>query len=144
MLNYNNEFIPELGESVFWFPMCRIDNLSIGLSTMNDNSPLYFKVRKLNKYDENNIDGICRVSLLEPKYIIGYNENMILTENEKIKLINKLNSNIKYPKWGVELGFPSESTVWQFIQDSINNEIEGRKLNIEKIYNLPMPNYMLL
>ena len=79
-------YVSELNESYYTTtPLLVIDDLYIGV---NEQPIPYFNIYRIDEDDD--ITGICRIRVTEPKYITGYNENMVLSEEEKYKFCEKL------------------------------------------------------
>lgn len=78
---------------------------------------------------------MCRISLLEPKYLGLKGEDLILTQEQKIRLIEILNSPYEY--------HPSE-TLWEAIIGYYN--VFHRDMEHDTYLNekLPMPDYTKL
>ena len=88
----------------------------------------FFKVYRLK---ENSIIGICRISMISPEYIDGYDSNMILTNDEIDEIINMFKDN--------------EYNMWKYLIEQSN--ILFKSLNIKYQFNsidYPMPDYNLL
>ena len=97
--------------------------------------PPYFKIRKCDVTD-GIVIGVCRVQIYKPEYLIGYNEDMILSDDEIDIMINIFNS----------APYMDESctTLWQEVIKDFNNhyKINGNKYRIP--ISTKMPDYNLL
>ena len=103
---------------------------------------LYYGDNTYSGYSKKNTAKMCRISLLEPKYLGLEGENLILDHNQKIRLIEILNS----PCPGCE-----EIRVWDqilghynfFHKDNI--DFNGLNVQFEPIsYDLQIPDYTKL
>jgi len=106
--------------------------ISVNITKLKKFKP-YFKVKK---YDENNnLIGLCRISFYAPKYIVGYDENMILTKEE----IYFIMSELIFQRWR-----PKGFNNWQWLISEYNDIID-QVYNIKLIMPwMPIPNYNLL
>lgn len=142
-MKINNELyhgIKELNAGDSCYFLMKLDNHSIlGYpDALNENLIPFFQIRK---FDNNgNIVGICRLSLYKPEYIVGYDENIILTNEEKEKIINFF----KTKKESI-IDKYNNLTGWQYSIRRINGEYEaGGWYNKMISESLPMPDYNLL
>ena len=92
----------------------------------------YIKIFIFNQ--DNQVMSVCRLSIYHPKYITGYNENLILNKNQINDIMNMLTS---------EMGV-FHHTVWQTIIDIYNNDLMMNGLSYRISKKLKMPNYMEL
>ena len=96
----------------------------------------FFKVYRTHFIDEEKInriiDGVCRISLDCPKYIVGYDENITLTNNEIDRLISGLSD--------------GNNGEWKYLLEQTNWAIEALELSNHQydVNNYPMPDYNLL
>lgn len=92
----------------------------------------FFKVIRLKeKGCYNTINGICRISMISPEYIKGYDSNTILFDNEIDEIINMFKEN--------------DYNMWKYLIEQEN--IIFKSLNIPFQFdsiNYKMPNYNLL
>ena len=96
---------------------------------------LYYGDNTYSGYSKKNTAKMCRISLLEPKYLGLEGEDLILDHNQKIRLIEILKSPYEC--------YPSE-TVWDAIIGYYNvfhSDMEHDTYLDEK---LPMPDYTKL
>ena len=96
---------------------------------------LYYGDNTYSGYSKKNTAKMCRISLLEPKYLGLEGEDLILDHNQKIRLIEILKSPYEC--------YPSE-TVWDAIIGYYNvfhRDMEHDTYLDEK---LPMPDYTKL
>lgn len=116
------------------------NNISFGLyfsdSIISDNRPLHLMVYKY-EYGEDYTDiekciGFCRLDMVSPKYITGYNETYKLTDDEIEFIYDKLSEVVD----GVQR--------WDnIIRDYV--DYYYTLYNLENPYkNLKLPNYLLL
>ena len=56
---------------------------------------VFFKVYRIN---DDKIEGVCRISINDPHYITGYDENIKLSEDELLKVIKGLSED-NYIGW---------------------------------------------
>lgn len=95
--------------------------------------PPYIKIRVLDT-SINRVIGICRISIYHPKYITGFNENMILTKDQIDELIHILSS--INPAKGI--------TLWQHVISKYNNNFTFDKVLYHIPNNIKMPDYTKL
>ena len=67
----------------------------VDFSGSNMTIPMHFRIVKQKGDDL--ITDLCRISLLESKYIEGYNETMRLSDKEKFSLVSLLHSSLRLP-----------------------------------------------
>ena len=85
---YMMEYNSKLGEH----PLCErcaatTDNFMIAVNIYKIKKVRpYFKVKRYN--ENNELIGLCRLYFFTPKYVTGYDENMILTKDEIYELMS--------------------------------------------------------
>lgn len=120
---YIKEYVQELGENPYletigFIPLDNTgyDRITIGCPGFSDlnNIPLYLKLRR---FEGEYITGVCRISITEPKYITGYNEDMILTEDHKNIMFDILSAMSIIPLKVLENGMYCKvpATNWDFV-----------------------------
>jgi hypothetical protein len=110
------------------------DHFMISVNIYNiDKTDPYFKVKR---YDENNnLIGLCRIYLYKPEYVTGYNENMILTQDEIYEIMSYF---IKIR------GSITNTSCWEWLLFKIN-DIMDISYDIKPVsVRIPIPNYYLL
>ncbi len=118
----------------------------------------YIKLRKID-VDKGVIIGVCRLSIFKPEYIVGYNENMILTDNEIDMLIDSLYQddmynwkkmihrfNYMYSMYNVHYHIPNNLKIPDYNKlECINNSITMIDDDYKnQILSTPIPDYTKL
>ena len=93
----------------------------------------FFKFMRFEN-DRHNIIKLCRISMITPIYITGFDENMILNNEEKEIFISLLNHQMKI----------YDGTMWDMAIDYLNEYAFGKINWFRSIDRLYIPNYYLL
>lgn len=97
--------------------------------------PPYIKIRTVDT-DLHKVIGVCRISLYEPKYITGFNENMVLTDDQLHKFIEVI-SGWQFKDSSI---FP-DTTMWDYIIMSFNTHFDIYGIDYHIPSGLKIPNY---
>lgn len=95
----------------------------------------YLKIRRVD-LTSHRVIGVCRLSIFEPEYITGYNEDMILSNDEIDKFIEIMSSK----------PFLDESCkpFWEEVIQDINNHYKVNRNKYHIPRKLKMPDYTKL
>ena len=132
-----NESVREIRE--FMAKIYFDDSLLLTEDIFIDGQPkdkVFFKVFRTKSIDETGMNricsGVCRISIDKPEYITGYDENIILTNDEIDRIIYGLTRN--------------NNAGWKYLLEQTNYSLEAINM-IDKLYdvdNYPIPDYNLL
>ena len=106
--------------------------------------PEYLKFRR---YEGDYITGVCRISLLEPRYIKDNNENFRLSESERAKFISILNRIIPFneaPISDTDKRVAVTMTNWEWILESLDRRLfflKDKPRYYENLDRYTMPRY---
>ena len=152
--DYDEEYAEGLGEFYETDWLFSFNNgkyqYSVGIPSFDedDEIPMYLKI---HRYEGDYITGVCRISLLSPEYIEGYNENFKLSHEEKEKFVELLNSNIALEEVPISNGDNRVAvmmTQWEFILEFLDRIMfrfkEETRFYQERNGKYKMPNYLLL
>lgn len=93
----------------------------------------YIKIRTFN-LKEKKVTGVCRISIYNPRYITGYNENLILTKEMIDILIDQLNSTT----------IRKTMTKWQRCIKCVNSFYYSKRCKYAVPWGLKIPDYYKL
>lgn len=89
---------------------------------------VFFKVYRIN--ENNEINGVCRISLNNPHYVTGYDENIILNNNELFDIVK---------------GLTEDNYIgWKMLLEQTNYYLEAIDSKIQYNMNYPIPDYTQL
>lgn len=139
------------GDRLFWVDMTDEFSMSasiIDIPTFNDfrwftrnikrkGITPYIKIRTFN-LKENLVTGVCRISIYNPKYITGYNENLILTKDMIDILMRELNVTFE------DYFTHKVMTKWQWGIDCLNSYYGSKKCKYMVPTGLKIPDYYKL
>lgn len=136
---YMREYNSDLGENPKTERcVATTDNFVISVNIYNIKKVRpYFKVKRYNENDE--LIGLCRLYFFTPKYVTGYDENMILTEDEIYEIMSLF---IQYRV----IIFDNDPIInnWDWLIDCANNIMDAC-YDIKPIVPwTPIPNYISL
>ena len=142
---------PDSGDRLFWVDVddeFSISGAVIAVPTKDDfrwfarnikrkGLTPYLKIRTYN-LKENLVTGVCRISIYSPKYITGYNENLILTKDVIDILMGELKSEFEDPFTDKVM------TKWDRAIDCINSDYGNKKCKYMVPTGLHIPDYYKL
>lgn len=101
----------------------------------------YMKIRKIK---DNNIVGMCRIYIHRPKYLTGFNENMILDSYVIDKLIDILNTHDDtidyiYPNTNIK-----NKIIWTHMIMKINHNYKMCNISYKMPTSIRIPDYYKL
>lgn len=115
------------------------DQLAVGTTSIKKGGFPYLKIRRVDENDNTMVIGVCRIDVLEPKYITGFNENMVLSNDEIDILCDKLTETFM-----LDYTINKEISNWDILIDHLAYT-GGEKFISDKVYlGMPIPNYKLL
>lgn len=142
---------PDEGDRIFWIDVD--DSYSVSASILHIPTcddfrwfARHIKSKKLTPYikirtfniKENRVIGVCRISIYNPNYITGYNENMVLTRDIIDMLMDNLNTEFfSYTNNKV-------MTRWQWGISCVNSYYGSKKCKYMVPTGLKIPDYYKL